>query len=125
MNEREMYAKIRMITLGLAGICSIGAFVIFKNNPTPYVLGIVIGALLGIISFNMIIKMSSRIMEGNAERVAVSNYMLRIIGIAVIFVLALNKGIDIFALLIGFICSKIAIQVFAQLERKGNYDQSN
>lgn len=124
MSEREMYMKIRKITLILAGVSSLAALLIFRMDASPYILGLILGALMGIISFNMIINMASKINEHNAQKVAVANYITRFLGIGVIFFFAMTKGIDIFALMIGFICSKIAIQLFAQLERKGFYESN-
>ncbi|MGL5979108.1 MAG: ATP synthase subunit I [Erysipelotrichaceae bacterium] len=119
MSEKAMYAKIRKITFGLMGVTSLLMVIVFHNDPIPYVLGIILGGLMGIISFNMIIKMTSQINEYNAVKLAVGNYFMRFLGVGLVFFVAVSEGINVFTLLVGFLCSKIAIQVYAQLERRG------
>lgn len=118
MSEKQMYASIRKITFLMMGAGILVCAIAF-DQPTPYVLGILLGGLSGIMSFNMVIQMVDRLSAKNASQVAVSNYVLRFFGVAAIFFIAMSKGVNVFALFIGFLMSKIAIQVYAQLERRG------
>ncbi len=121
MSEQKMYGQIRLITLILCGVGMLVAGLIFRQDALDYVFGILIGSLMGIISLNLIIGMTNKINEYNAIKVAMANYVLRYFAIGLVFFVAVVRGVNVFALLLGFLNSKLAIQIYAQLERRGFY----
>lgn len=112
MNEKTILAyQIRKLTLLLAGVLIVLSL-IFKD--TSITGGIAIGALASIIGFNMIVKMAYRIQGASAGRSARANYLLRYFTYAFIFGISYWQGFNIFALLAGFLCNKIAILIYTR-----------
>ena len=88
------------------------ASLIFQNRYISA--GIAIGALTGLIGFNMIVKMAYRIEGPKGGRNASFNYLLRYIMYGCIFALGLTQGINIFAMLVGFLTTKLAILIYTK-----------
>lgn len=108
MNDKLLYQRIRINTLILMALVSVLSFIIFGHF-TTYGIGVILGALVGIVSLNMIIKMTDALSVGNASTKARLNYFLRILVVAGVFGIAMYQGVSIFALLVGYLLSKLAI----------------
>lgn len=120
MNETaRMCQDIRKITLILAVLVSGISTLIFQGYFQTIGVGILIGALMGIIGFNMINTMASRLeLYGNVKAKGYQSYVRRYALYTVVFALAAYKGVHIIALLIGMLCHKAAILIYVFLHRK-------
>lgn len=108
MEDKMIYRRVRFITLILMIVLSILATLILGKFEV-YGVGIILGALVGIVNFNMVVKLSEKINVGNAQLKGTLNYYLRIILTGIVFALAMYKGVNVFALLIGYLLSKLAV----------------
>ena len=120
MDEVSVMGKeIRRLTLALALVCSGLSVVFFHGRFQEIGMGIILGALTGIIGFSMIINMSNRIeLYGNPKRKGTASYVTRYLIYASIFAIAAYKGVHIAALLVGFLLHKGAILIYVVLHRK-------
>lgn len=107
----KMVAIVRKITILLALILILISLV-FQDKFISA--GIAIGALGGLIGFNMIVKMAYKIEGPRSGRAASANYLLRYLMYGCIFGLSYSQGVNIFAILIGFISSKVAILIYTR-----------
>ena len=115
----QMGKEIRRLTLALALICSGLSVVFFHGRFQEIGMGIILGALTGIIGFSMITNMTNRIeLYGNPKRKGTASYVQRYALYAIIFSIAAVKGVHVVALLVGFLLHKGAILVYVVLHRK-------
>lgn len=121
MNEtRTMAHEVRLITALLMLILAGAALVIFPDGFKTISIGIVIGAFTGMMGFNMIVNMASKI---NGESVDVKarafrSYTRRYLIYAVIFALSASVGVNIVALLAGMLAHKASILIYTWKHRK-------
>lgn len=114
MNElQKMTRKIRLLSLFIGGTLSILAAIIWHDKIDEVAGGVVIGLMCALIGFQMIQSMSLGIEESNAKSKAYVGYLLRFIFYACVFTLSMYSGINVFALLVGFMCHKAAIIVYS------------
>lgn len=121
MNDEttRMSHEIRKITIILGLIVSGLSLLIFQGKFSTIGVGVFIGALTGMIGFNMIVHMSHRIeMYGDPKAKGYSSYVKRYAVYAIIFILSAYKGVNVFALFAGMICHKGAILIYVFLHRK-------
>lgn len=120
MSENRMMAReIRWITIILTLITCGLSLMICKGQFSTIGIGICIGALSGLIGFNMIVQMADTIeYYGNAKAKGSSNYALRYIIYALLFGISVYKGVHILALLVGMLCHKASILLYVFIHRK-------
>lgn len=121
MNDETtgMSHEIRKITIILGLIVSGLSLIIFQGEFSTIGLGVMIGALTGMIGFNMIVHMCNHIeLYGNPKAKGYSSYVKRYAVYAIIFMISVYKGINVFALFAGMICHKVAILIYVFLHRK-------
>ncbi|MEG0468545.1 MAG: hypothetical protein RR531_11625 [Longicatena sp.] len=126
MNElQRMNQKIKVLTFILMGVAMIvGAIIALMWNHNIYkvVGGVAIGALVGLIGFQMISRMTKSIeYAGNAQASGYFGYMMRYLMYGLVFAASIFCGINAFALLAGFTCHKIAI-IFYSLKTREEDD---
>ncbi len=115
----QMGKEIRRLTLALAFIVSGLSILIFHGQFKVIGIGIIIGALTGIIGFSMITNMTRRIeLYGNAKAKGSASYIQRYAIYTVVFLLAAYEGVNIIALFIGILLHKGAILIYVFLHRK-------
>lgn len=119
MNETKVMGKeIRKITLAIMLVACGLSLPVFQSFQSV-TLGIVIGAMCGLLGYGMIERMCSHIeLYTNAKGKGYSAYVKRYALYTLIFAFSVYKGINIFALLVGMLCHKAAIVVYALLHRK-------
>lgn len=120
MHEHQNMAReIRWITIMIMFMVSGISLIIFQGQFATIGIGICIGALAGLIGFNMIVHMADTIeYYDNAKAKGSSNYTLRYLIYALILGLSVYKGIHILALLVGMLCHKASIMLYVFLHRK-------
>ena len=112
--------EIRVITIVLAGIVSLLCGILFPAYWKSVSLGIIIGALTGIMGFTMITNMVERI-DGDLPDIkarATRSYVRRYLTYALIFTLSAIAGANIIALLIGMVLHKGSILLYSIKHRK-------
>ena len=117
---RKMMMEIRGITLLMTGIGCVLAALLFPSIWKQAVGGVAIGAFTGLMGFNMISNMVSRIdgemadMKARAFRSYTRRYLLY----AIIFGLSAIAGMPIAALLAGMLLHKLSILMYSWKNRK-------
>ena len=110
-----MEEKLDMLKkVGFYSICiTVVAMIIsllFKDKTIT--LGIGLGCMIGLIGFNMILQYGYNV-EGNGKKSGQRNFLSRYGFYAAMFVLSHSMGANILALLVGFLCHKVAIYVYS------------
>lgn len=111
-----MEEKIRMIKkVGLLSVAIGGGVMllslIFKDKAIT--VGVGLGCMIGLIGFNMIVQWGYRVNGEGSHRSVYFNYMLRLAFYACMFTLSYVLGANLVAVLVGFICHKIAVFVYS------------
>ena len=109
-HEKEIYSRVRMRSLALAIAVSMLVTVAFDNFEI-YGIGIILGVLCGIISLNMVVKMADSFQLDKTGGKARLNYFLRISMIGLVFGIAVYLGVSVFALLGGYLITRIAVYI--------------
>lgn len=120
MNEHQrMRREIQTITIILMlMVCGL-SILIFHGRVADIGIGIVIGALAGLIGFNMINQMAEQIeLVRDAKAKGYQNYVLRYVVYLFIFGISVYKNVSILALFAGMLCHKASILLYVFLHRK-------
>ncbi|MEG0092713.1 MAG: ATP synthase subunit I [Erysipelotrichaceae bacterium] len=121
MNEEKvMYQKIRKLHIIFVIILTVLSFLIFQDLKRIS-LGVVIGGLTSMIGFNAIIKMTNQIDSdiSGLNRKIYTSYIRRYLIYALIFSIAMFYNVNPLALLAGFICNKLAINLYTICNKEG------
>lgn len=111
---KQLNRGIVRVTLLLMVIFAVAGGVIWNDKIISVSGGVLIGALTGVIGFQMITHMTNDIeRSGNAQLTGFMGYLLRFVIYAVIFVLSILGGINVFGILVGFTCHKVAIVAYS------------
>lgn len=121
MNElTAMNKEIRFYTLIAAAILSTIGWFAFPVEGKQIAVGVLVGALCGLIGFQMIIQSAGSLEADtkNPKAKAYRAYLLRYLVYAAIFVLAVKSGVNVIALLIGMLAHKACILLYTYRHRK-------
>ena len=121
MNElQKMNREIRIYTLVTAVVLSAAGALIMPAYGKEIAVGIMIGALTGLIRFQMIIKSGSSLEADtqNPKGKAYRAYLLRYLVYAAVFAFSIKEGAHIVALLIGMLAHKACILIYTFRHRK-------
>lgn len=121
MNELDaMNKEIRVYTLITAVILSILSILVFAKQGKEVGVGILIGALCGLIGFQMIVHSANSLQADteNPKGKAYRAYLLRYLLYAVVFALAMKEGANAIAILIGMLAHKACILIYTYRHRK-------
>ena len=119
MNQeiKTMSKTIRIITLIEMTIVVLISFLLGYNKEV--LIGIVAGALIGIIGFSMIVLMSETISQNqNPKGKAFRSYLVRYIFYGCMFALFMLRGIPVLSLLVGMLCHKTSMYIYTFMKRK-------
>lgn len=119
MNEeiKTMSHTIRVITLIETGIAVLISFLFQASFKVS--IGIIAGAMIGIIGFSMIVFMSETISQNhNPKARAFRSYLLRYLFYGCTFALFMIRGVPALSLLVGMLCHKSSMYVYAFIKRK-------
>lgn len=109
-DKLKMMKMVGFISVIITGIAMLGSLLFHDKGIT---LGLGLGCMIGLIGFNMIVQWGFSIQEHSSARSTFMNYLLRYIFYGCMFTLSYYFGANIFALLVGFICHKLAIYVYS------------
>lgn len=110
----RLHRGIRNTTLILMVVFAFGGGIIWHDQAVSVSGGVVIGALAGLIGFEMIRNMTKNIEHaGNAQLHGILSYFTRFLAYGVIFGLSIFGGINVIGILVGFTCHKVAIIVYS------------
>lgn len=115
MNElQRMNQEIRRYTIVLASLLSLSGLLLFPDEGKAIAVGILIGALCGLIGFQMIIHSANALQANDTDPKgkAYRAYLLRYLMYAAIFILSIQQGANIIALLIGILAHKSCILIY-------------
>lgn len=114
-----MSKEVRRWTLLLVGLLILLSFVFFHDDFLTIGGGILIGALCGLIGFNMIRRMIASLdAASDASKAGYSGYLRRYLVYALILGVAAWRGISVIALLAGMLCHKAALFIYVFMHRK-------
>lgn len=109
--KKQMIRQVQLYSLSIMAVVALISL-LFKDKSIT--IGIIIGTLTGLIGFNMIVSMAYRIEGEGGAKQAVFNYLLRYLLYGCIFALGYMAGANLLAMLIGFVCHKIALLVYSR-----------
>lgn len=111
--------EIRKWTLALMLVACGISLLVFQGRFQSITLGILIGAMCGLLGYGMIERMCSNIETyENAKGRGYHAYVGRYALYTLVFALSMYKGVNVFALLVGMMCHKAAIVIYAFMHRK-------
>ena len=119
MNQeiKTMTKTIRKITLIEMVIAVLISFLLGYNIKVT--IGIIAGTMIGMIGFSMIVLMSETISQNpNPKGKAYRSYLLRYVFYGCMFALFMLRGVPVLSLLIGILCHKTSMYVYAFIKRK-------
>jgi hypothetical protein len=119
MNEeiKTMSKMIRIITLVETLTAVLISFLLGFNLKVA--IGIIAGAMIGIIGFSMIVLMSETITQNpNPKGKAFRSYLLRFIFYGCLFALFMVRGVPVLALFVGMLCHKSSMYIYTFMKRK-------
>ncbi|MEG2684487.1 MAG: ATP synthase subunit I [Erysipelotrichaceae bacterium] len=115
--EIQTFREIRKTTLII--IVVMFAVSLLLNNFKAYSVGILLGGVTSLLSFQMIINMVYRLGDQDKARgTATSNYVFRIMLCVCVFALGASEGASIIAMLAGFLTNKLAIMIYSYRHSK-------
>lgn len=109
--KKQMIRQVQLYSLFIMLVAVLISLFLKDKSIT---IGIVIGTLTGLIGFNMIVSMAYRIEKEGGAKQAVFNYLLRYILYGCIFALGYMAGANLIALLVGFLCHKLALLIYSK-----------
>ena len=110
MEEKlDMLKRVGIYSISITVIVMLLS-ILFKDKTIT--LGIGLGCMIGLIGFNMILQYGYSV-EGNGKRSGQRNFLSRYGFYAAMFVLSYYMGANILALLVGFLCHKVAIYIYS------------
>lgn len=120
-NDKLRFVGMIKIALILMIIELIISF--FISFSYSYWLGIIWGAILGILGFISIIRMVEKIEFNTKTRQKVMfNYVLRYLFYIIMLIIGYKLGLNMITMLLGFLCMNIAIKVYIALEERGTFN---
>jgi len=121
MSEVQSMAKeVRLTTVILTLLLTLLSAVAFPGMGKSIPVGIIIGALTGLIGFNMILRMASHIQPDmvDVKARAYRSYLHRYLVYAGIFALSISQGVNAIALLAGMLAHKASFLIYTWRHRK-------
>lgn len=123
MNEiTTMNKKILLYSISIGIGVAIVSGLLF--NDIYVLIGILVGVITGLIGYAMIVHMALSLKpdEKMSKHQGTANYIFRYIIYAVIFGLFVYFKFSVIALLVGFLCHKLSIFIYALLEERKDKD---
>lgn len=120
MNEMQrMNKEIRRMTVIFMLVVALACAFMWQDALVRIAGGVLVGGCAGLIGFAMIVSMSANIEHvENARRKGYMGYITRYALYALIFAVCIYRGINVFAILAGFMCHKASIIVYTFRYRK-------
>lgn len=117
---QQMNKKIKRYTLVFSLFCSIACAMIFHSQMIQVFIAVWIGCLTGLVGYHKIVQMALNIPTNEAagKKIGTQEYMKRYLMYGLVLVICQFMGLPILAVLVGLMCNKGAILLYALKEKE-------
>ena len=117
---QQMNKKIVKYTLIFSLFCSIACAMIFHSQMIRVFIAVWIGCLTGLVGYHKIVQMALNIPtdEAAGKKIGTQEYMKRYLMYGLVLVICQFMGLPILAVLVGLMCNKGAILLYALKEKE-------
>ena len=117
---QQMNKKIKRYTLVFSLFCSIACAMIFHSQMIQVFIAVWIGCLTGLVGYHKIVQMALNIQtdEAAGKKIGTQEYMKRYLMYGLVLVICQFMGLPILAVLVGLMCNKGAILLYALKEKE-------
>ena len=117
---QQMNKKIVKYTLIFSLFCSLVCAVIFHSQMIQVFIAVWIGCLTGLVGYRMIVQMALNIPtdEIAGKKIGTQEYMKRYLMYGLVLVICQLMELPILAVLVGLMCNKGAILLYALKEKE-------
>lgn len=112
-NRLKMMKKVGFLSICIMIVVMLLSL-FFKDKMITF--GVGLGCMIGLIGFNMILQWGYSVETGKNPRVY-RNFLSRYAFYAIMFGLCYYLGANVLALLVGFMCHKLAVFVYSITEK--------
>lgn len=117
---QQMNKQIKKYTLAFSLFCSIACAMIFHSQMIQVFIAVWIGCLTGLVGYHKIVQMALNIPTGEAagKKMGTQEYMKRYLMYGLVLVVCQLMELPILAVLVGLMCNKGAILLYALKEKE-------
>ena len=117
---QQMNKKIKRYTLAFSLFCSIACAMIFHSQMIQVFIAVWIGCLTGLVGYLKIVQMALYIPtdEAAGKKMGTQEYMKRYLMYGLVLVVCQLMELPILAVLVGLMCNKGAILLYALKEKE-------
>ena len=117
---QQMNKQIKKYTLTFSLFCSIACAMIFHSQMIQVFIAIWIGCLTGLVGYHKIVQMALNILtdEAAGKKIGTQEYMKRYLMYGLVLVVCQLMELPILAVLVGLMCNKGAILLYALKEKE-------
>ena len=117
---QQMNKQIKKYTLAFSLFCSIACAMIFHSQMIQVFIAVWIGCLTGLVGYHKIVQMALNIPtdEAAGKKMGTQEYMKRYLLYGLALVVSHLMDMPIFAVLVGLMCNKGAILLYALKEKE-------
>lgn len=117
---QQMNKQIKKYTLAFSLFCSIACAMIFHSQMIQVFIAVWIGCLTGLVGYHKIAQMALNIPtdEAAGKKMGTQEYMKRYLMYGLVLVVCQLMELPILAVLVGLMCNKGAILLYALKEKE-------
>lgn len=117
---QQMNKQIKKYTLAFSLFCSIACAMIFHSQMIQVFIAVWIGCLTGLVGYHKIVQMALNIPmdEAAGKKMGTQEYMKRYLMYGLVLVVSQLMELPILAVLVGLMCNKGAILLYALKEKE-------
>ena len=117
---QQMNKQIKKYTLAFSLFCSIACAMIFNSQMIQVFIAVWIGCLTGLVGYHKIVQMALNITtdEAAGKKMGTQEYMKRYLMYGLVLVVCQLMELPILAVLVGLMCNKGAILLYALKEKE-------
>ena len=117
---QQMNKQIKKYTLAFSLFCSIACAMIFHSQMIQVFIAVWIGCLTGLVGYHKIVQMALNIPKDEAagKKIGTQEYMKRYLMYGLVLVVSQLMELPILAVLVGLMCNKGAILLYALKEKE-------
>lgn len=117
---QQMNKQIKKYTLAFSLFCSIACAMIFHSQMIQVFIAVWIGCLTGLVGYHKIVQMALNIPTDKAagKKMGTQEYMKRYLMYGLVLVVCQLMELPILAVLVGLMCNKGAILLYALKEKE-------
>lgn len=117
---QQMNKQIKKYTLAFSLFCSIACAMIFHSQMIQVFIAVWIGCLTGLVGYHKIVQRALNIPtdEAAGKKIGTQEYMKRYLMYGLVLVVCQLMELPILAVLVGLMCNKGAILLYALKEKE-------